>query len=92
MKQPDSTLTNLVNTNVFVRTVTHYHVGAVVAVTAGFVTLTDCSWVADTGRFGAALATGVLEEVEKFPGDVHVSVGAIVDITAWTHPLPTVSK
>jgi len=92
MKQPDSTLTALVGTNVFVRTVTHYHVGKLIAVTPGFLTLSDCSWVADTGRFGQALSAGTLNEVEVFPHDVHVSIGAVIDITAWTHNLPTASK
>ena len=92
MKQPDKSLTALVGTNVFVRTVTLYHVGKVIDVTPGFITLADCSWVADTGRFGVALATGTLNETELFPNDVHVSIGSIIDITAWTHNLPTASK
>jgi hypothetical protein len=57
-----------------------------------FIQLTDASWVADTGRFGAALATGTLNEVERFVDDVWVALGAIVDITLWGHPLPAVTR
>ena len=77
---------------VFVRTVTMHHVGRVVDITADWLILDDASWVADSGRFGEALATGKLSEVERFPNRVWIGRGAIVDLTAWTHPLPTVSS
>lgn len=82
----------LIGSCVFIRTVTVYHVGRVVDVVDGFVRLADASWVADTGRWSKALASGVLSEVERFQDDVFVSVGAIVDVTLWSHDLPTVTK
>ena len=76
--------------NVFVRTVTHYYVGAVVSATERWLTLTRCSWVADTGRWHIALRDGTLEEVEPYPAEdrVDISMGAIVDIAPWHHALP----
>jgi len=53
---------------VFIRSVTHYHVGRVVSVTAHEVVLDDASWVADSGKWGEALAKGTLSEHEPFPG------------------------
>jgi len=83
----------LLNTNVIIRTVTLYTVGHVDAIGDGFITLSKAAWVADTGRWSSALATGKLNEVEMFPGDgvTHVALGAIVDVTPWAHPLPTVT-
>lgn len=91
-KQPDPAVVGLIGQQVIIRTVTHYHVGLVVGATRGFVTLEQASWVADTGRWGEALATGRLNETELFPSPVLVSLSAVIDITAWPHPLPTSSK
>ena len=77
---------------VFVRTVTMHHIGRVIDITADWLVLDDCSWVGDSGRFGEALATGTLNETERFPDRVWIGRGSIVDLTAWNHPLPTVSK
>lgn len=73
---------------VFIRTVTHYYTGRVVSVADGFVTLADAAWIADTGRFATALETGTLSEVEPYPGEVAVAIGAIVDVAPWEHELP----
>ena len=85
-------LEELVGQAVLIRTVTVYHVGRLDAFDATMLKLSTASWVADTGRFGAALAIGNLAEVECFTDPVLVSRDAIVDITAWNHPLPTTSK
>jgi len=71
-----------------VRTVTMYHVGRLEEVYQQELVFTDCSWVADTGRFNKALTDGVLEEVEPIPGSVIVGRGSIVDVEEWNHPLP----
>ena len=83
-----------VGRRVFIRTVTHYHVGEVASLTKSWVVLKDSSWVADTGRFSDALDSGNLAEVEKIPGDgtCAVSRAAIVDVFSWNHPLPTSTK
>ncbi len=74
--------------NVFIRTVTHYYTGTILEVTEHEIVLADAAWVADTGRFSAALTTGSLSEVEPFPDTVSVNRGAVVDVTHWRHPLP----
>ena len=58
----------------------------------GFLTLDDAAWIADSGRWAAALATGSLSEVEPFPGSVMVSMGAVVDVSPWKHALPRETK
>jgi hypothetical protein len=50
--------------------------------------LSDAAWIADTGRWSAALATGKLSEVEPYPDLCIVSRAAIVDVAPWLHPLP----
>ncbi len=77
---------------VFIRTVTHYHVGRVVSIDDRWIVLDTASWVADTGRFSVALATGTLGEVEPFAGPVWVAVGSVIDVTSWPYALPTVAK
>ncbi len=75
---------------VFIRTVTYHYIGKIVGVYANEITLIDATWVADSGRWSAALKTGTLSEVEPFPdGDVVViSRGTIVDVSPWRHALP----
>ena len=85
-------LEELVGKAVLIRTVTVYHVGNLDAIDDTTIQLSRASWVADTGRFNVAIATGKLNEVECFTDPVLVSRGAIVDITVWNHPLPTTSK
>ena len=76
---------------VFIRTVTFHQVGEVVGVVDGFVVLTQASWVADSGRFSAALQNGDLTEVE-YVGECSVNMASIVDTFPWTHDLPTATK
>lgn len=75
--------------NVFVRTPTRDdYIGRLVEQDGPFtVTLDQCSWVADSGRFGAFRRGGVQEQTEvEFVGDgetLHwVSIGP------WPHKLP----
>jgi hypothetical protein len=77
---------------VFVRTVTYHYTGRISGVYPGEIVLADAAWIADSGRFHVALATGTLAEVEPYPGSVIVSRGAIVDVSPWLHPLPRVAK
>ena len=82
--------------SVIIRTVTHYYVGEVVTNGGqdGFLGLTKCSWVADTGRWHKALEDGTLNEVEPYPAadTVLINLGAVVDIAPWHHPLPNKAK
>lgn len=77
---------------VFIRTVTHYYTGCVVAVSNDEVLLKDAAWVAATGRWAQALTEGTLDEVEPYPGKVSVCRGAMVDVAQWMHDLPTEIK
>jgi hypothetical protein len=68
----------------FVRGVTLYYVGRAVHVDEQFLTLDQCAWVADTGRFAEALKTGKLSEVEPYPdGPVNIGIGSICDASEW---------
>lgn len=75
---------------VFIRTVTTYYTGRVLAVMPdGGPVLGDAAWIADTGRFADAMRTGVFSEVEPYPAGMAVRVpsGPIVDIVTWPHAL-----
>ena len=71
-----------------IRTVTMYYTGRLESVYPGELVLSDAAWIADTGRWSAALAIGKLSEVEPYPGMCIVSRAAIVDASLWLHPLP----
>ena len=75
-----------------IRTVTMTNLGRVVAIKGQFLILEDACWVADSGRYGLALSTGVLNEVEVYPHGSFVSIPAIVDAQPWIHQLPKESK
>ncbi len=75
--------------SVFIRTVTFHYTGRVRSVTATDIVLDDAAWIADSGRYEAALRTGKLSEVEPVPaGWIIISRGVVVDIAGWMHPLP----
>lgn len=78
----------VVGRSYFLRTVTHYYTGKLLAVYDDALLLGDAAWIADTGRFGEALKTGRLVEVEPYPDRLIVARGAIVDACLWDHPLP----
>ena len=72
-----------------IRTVTHYYTGTVEAIDRDWIVLSSAAWIADAGRWAEALRSGSLSEVEPYPdGPVWVARGAIVDVSAWRHPLP----
>lgn len=75
-----------------IRTVTLYYTGLLTSVTDTDLLLTDAAWIADTGRFHTALASGTLSEVEPFIDPVIVPRSAIIDATEWKHPLPRGQK
>jgi hypothetical protein len=78
--------------SVFIRTVTYHYTGRISAIYPGEIVLADAAWIADSGRFHVALATGALSEVEPYPAGVVISRGAIVDVSPWAHPLPRSAK
>lgn len=79
---------------VFIRTVTYHCVGKIKEVGTDFVALEPAAWVADSGRFGEALANGFGEraEVEPIVGVLVVQRAAIVDSMSWKHAVPTVAQ
>lgn len=80
--------------DVFIRTVTSFFVGTIVSVSRDRIVLRSCSWIADTGRFTQAMATGQFSEVEVWPPEVTVGINrsAVIDDSAWGHPLPVSQK
>lgn len=79
--------------NYFVRCVTMYYVGRLASVTDTELVLEDAAWVADTGRFGQAMATGTVAEAEPFPdGAVIVSRASVCDAHVWRGELIRVAK
>ena len=80
--------------NVFIRTVTNYYTGRVVAMDKEFIHLDRAAWVADTGRFSEAISKGTLNEVEPYPDELIVSVsrGGLIDACLWVHDLPRAVK
>lgn len=65
----------------FIRTVTYFVTGELVAVYDNELVLKSAAWVADTGRFMQAVERAEFKEVEPFPADRLVIVGraSIVD-------------
>jgi hypothetical protein len=84
---------SLIGKNVFVCTVSFFYTGEVVCENDRWLVLDKAAWIADTGRFTPAIATGDFSEIEVF-GDkpVHIAMGAIVSLTVVDWPLPTAQK
>ena len=83
-----------VNSNYFIRTVTHNYTGKLTAVFKDELVLADVSWIADSGRWMQALESpDNLDEVEPFPqGEVVIGRGAIIDATLYPFVLPRKQK
>ena len=90
--QSQSTHPWKVGTAYLIRTVTNYWTGRLVAVHSDTLVLEDAAWVADTGRFHQALASGTLSEVEPVCLPVFIGRGSIVDATEWPFKLPMEAK
>lgn len=65
------------------RSVTYTVTGVVVCVTSLEIVLTDAAWIADTGRFAAALDTSNFAEVEA-PKNGAAILGRTAITDAWT--------
>lgn len=85
-------LDGYIGKNVFVRTVTHHYTGRLAEADATFMRLEDAAWIADDGRFTDALAKGSLNEVEPYPGECLLTLGAVLDVCEWLHDLPRTQK
>lgn len=82
----------IIESDVFIRTLTYHLTGHVVNIDGGFIELKDAAWIADSGRFTQAINNGVLDEVEPVNVPVYVNIDNIVDIYEWKHPLPRDQK
>ena len=76
----------------FVRTATYHVLGKLEYIYPKELVLSSASWIADSGRFNAALVSGEFQEIEPFVNNVIVSRGGIIDATEWTHELPSQVK
>ena len=77
----------------YVEQVTKYFTGRLVGITPNELILDQCAWIADTGRYAGAMASGNFNEVEPFPdGIVIVSRGANVIVRPWGLVLPRGQK
>lgn len=86
---PRDAYTDKIGKSVFIRSVTNHYTGRLVTVTDGELVIEDAAWIADSGRWAAALSSGTLGEVEPYPdGPVIVNRGAIADVCLWPHALP----
>ena len=91
VKKTDNRTPTRLGNAVFIRSVTHFYTGRIVALSKEEIVLADAAWIADTGRHAAMLLDpAVLVEVEPYPDGVTVAVGqgAVVDVCSWPHPLP----
>lgn len=80
-----------VGDKLFIRTVTFHVIGKIEEIEGDWVRLSDASWVADSGRFSAAIAAGNLTELE-YLGDGYVNLATATDIYPWLHDLPVASR
>lgn len=93
MKKQSEILAWEIGKQYFIRTVTHYNVGRLVAVTDTDLILDNAAWVADTGRFADALKSGDFKEIEPFPaGRINVSRSAYIDACIYLGQLPLSQK
>jgi hypothetical protein len=70
-----------VGKNYLIRTVTMALTGRIVRVGPQELVITDAAWIADTGRYAAAIVSCNFAEVEPYPDGAEVIVGrgAVVD-------------
>lgn len=76
----------------FIRTVTYFATGQVVAIHGKFLELADGAFIADTGRFADAMKSGEFIEVEPVDVPMFVNMDSITDAFAWNYELPRTQK
>lgn len=83
-----------IGANYLIRTVTNYYTGKLDAVYPQELLLSCAAWIADTGRWSQAVASGILQEVEPYPPGIGVIVGrgSIIDAVEITWALPSVQR
>lgn len=76
----------------FIRTVTYFATGRVKSIVGQFLVLEEAAWIADTGRFSNAMASGVMSEVEPVDGEMFINTASITDAFPFNHKLPREQK
>ena len=72
------------------RTVTYHFIGKVKDVTDTDVVFDGPScWLADSGRFGDAIAKGSISEGEALPDGWAMARGGLIDFGPWEHKIPS---
>jgi hypothetical protein len=72
----------------FIRTVTHYYTGRLIAVYENELVLEDAAWIPDTGRYSDLFKTGKPAEVEPLDEPVIIGRKSIIDCNPWKLILP----
>ena len=82
-----------IGANYQIRTVTFILTGRIVSVGSAEIVITDAAWIADTGRFAAAVSHQTYSEVEPYPDGVEVIVGrgTVIDAVKISK-LPRIQK
>jgi hypothetical protein len=73
--------TSYIGKIVFIRTVTYHLSGKVEETCGDFVKLSTGAWIADSGRYSQAVASGEFSETEIYKNPVHVNIQSIIDFT-----------
>lgn len=82
----------IIGAKYLIRTVTHTYTGKLVWVGEKELVLDTCAWIADSGLWADAVATGSLDEVEPMGDGKVIGRGAIVDASIISWELPTQQK
>ncbi len=83
--------------NYLIRTVSYHFTGRFVGFNGpnnSELAFDQAAWVADTGRFTQAVATGALSEVEPFPDSATIGINrtAVIDFVQIAWPVPRSQK
>ena len=84
----------VIGQNYLIETCTKYFTGKLERVTDKELVISNAAWVADTGKYSTALATGDFSEVEMMPMECRpiISRGAIVTVIPVSFTLPSTTK
>jgi len=84
-------LKDMVGEKFYFRTVTYHLTGRVKKVIGSILELENAAWIADSGRFMAAIKEGKLNEVEPV-GRAYININSVTDFFPWKHKLPETQK
>ena len=84
----------VIGRNYLFRTVTHIVTGKLLRIHSDGLIVTDAAWIADTGRYAQAVATGSFSEVEPYPdgAEVVINATAMIDAVEINGALPRSQK